>query len=223
MLTDQSSDDDEVPPTQQAEMHQELPLQGGTPDASTESATQAKLRKTKGGEDEIRSMISVPKPKSRGRSRSTPKQLRQTKLTKESDRLAVHKYPSGLTMMDKCPVQLEDAYLQAHIKFIIHPVHLKSNHGASFSFAVEVTRKRLRVHVFLYELSLTTATVKILETVWTGIEKNPNNEKAKEKKAPGLRGAVASSASPGFKLCIDAAYNFLTGYPECSTTMFPAT
>ncbi|KAG6960946.1 hypothetical protein JG687_00007956 [Phytophthora cactorum] len=53
-FTDQSSDDDEVPPTQQAEMHQELPLQGGTPDASTESATQAKLRKTKGGEDEIR-------------------------------------------------------------------------------------------------------------------------------------------------------------------------
>ncbi|KAF1776418.1 hypothetical protein GQ600_14848 [Phytophthora cactorum] len=53
-LTDQSSDDDEVPPTQQAEVHQELPLQGGTSDASTESATQAKLRKTKGGEDEIR-------------------------------------------------------------------------------------------------------------------------------------------------------------------------
>ncbi|RAW37568.1 hypothetical protein PC110_g6165 [Phytophthora cactorum] len=151
-LTDQSSDDDEVPPTQQAEVHQELPLQGGTLDASTESATQAKLRKTKREEDEIREapltasavtavapvrqvdMISVPKPKSRGRSRVMPKQLRQTKLTKESDRLSVHMYPSGLTVrldqlvmwaqntpnlknvhetMDKYPVQLEDAYLRA--------------------------------------------------------------------------------------------------------------
>ncbi|EEY67307.1 uncharacterized protein PITG_04305 [Phytophthora infestans T30-4] len=40
-------------------------------------------------------IINVPKPKRRGRPRTTSKQLTQTKLPV---RLAVHKYPSGLTV-----------------------------------------------------------------------------------------------------------------------------
>ncbi|ETP37581.1 hypothetical protein F442_14608 [Phytophthora nicotianae P10297] len=76
-------------------------------------------------------IINVPKPKTKGKTRSNPKQLRQTKI---ATRLAVHKYPSDLTvqlyefviwarntssmilvaeMVDKYPVQLDDAYLRA--------------------------------------------------------------------------------------------------------------
>ncbi|KAG1697985.1 hypothetical protein DVH05_015469 [Phytophthora capsici] len=79
-------------------------------------------------------IISLPRPKRRGNSRVTTKQLRQTTLTSGQPRLAIHKYPAGLTVtldrfvrwarntenlkfvMDtlaKYPVQLEDPYLRA--------------------------------------------------------------------------------------------------------------
>ncbi|ETO59279.1 hypothetical protein F444_22349 [Phytophthora nicotianae P1976] len=79
-------------------------------------------------------IINVPKPKTKGKTRSNPKQLRQTKI---ATRLAVHKYPSDLTvqlyefiiwarntssmklvaeMVNKYPVQLDDAYLRARIQ-----------------------------------------------------------------------------------------------------------
>ncbi|KAF1789247.1 Ulp1 protease family, C-terminal catalytic domain [Phytophthora cactorum] len=113
--SDSSSGDDEVPATQIREMKQEHP-----------PSTVTSVRQV--------DVISVPMPKSRGRSRSTTKQLRQTKLTLGPQRLAVHKYPSGLTVslhelviwarstpnakyvmeiMEKYPVQLEDAYLRS--------------------------------------------------------------------------------------------------------------
>ncbi|POM81583.1 LOW QUALITY PROTEIN: Hypothetical protein PHPALM_431 [Phytophthora palmivora] len=41
-------------------------------------------------------IVSVPKPKSRGRSRSATKQLRQTKHTAGLTRIAVHQYPCDL-------------------------------------------------------------------------------------------------------------------------------
>ncbi|KAG6580146.1 Zinc finger SWIM domain-containing protein 3 [Phytophthora cinnamomi] len=74
-------------------------------------------------------IVRVPKPPSRGKSRSTPKQLRQTTISLKADRLAVHKYPTELAvtldqfliwarntsnlkyvmeMLLKYPVQLED-------------------------------------------------------------------------------------------------------------------
>ncbi|KUF65529.1 hypothetical protein AM587_10003998 [Phytophthora nicotianae] len=43
-------------------------------------------------------IINVPKPQRRGNSRVTTKQLRQTKLNRNQYRLAVHKYPTGLTV-----------------------------------------------------------------------------------------------------------------------------
>ncbi|KAG3108103.1 hypothetical protein PI124_g12073 [Phytophthora idaei] len=126
----------------------------------------------------------------------------------------------------------------ADIKFIIHPVNLKSNHwGIIFVRPIEVTRKRLRVHVFLYEPLIDDGYREDVETVWTGIEKNPNDDESQG--LEGLRGFVErwlQATSPGFKLCIDAvdwietpqqpdasscsvlvvaqAYNFFTGYPE---------
>ncbi|OWZ22596.1 hypothetical protein PHMEG_0002674 [Phytophthora megakarya] len=82
-------------------------------------------------------VINVPKPKRRTQSRSTRSaltQLRQSKFT--SARLAVHKYPTGLTVkldelitwarntpnvkhvlttLEKYPVQLTDAYLRSRV------------------------------------------------------------------------------------------------------------
>ncbi|KAE8900866.1 hypothetical protein PF005_g8626 [Phytophthora fragariae] len=43
-------------------------------------------------------IINIPKPKRRGNSRVTTKQLRQTTLTSGQQRLAAHKYPSGLSV-----------------------------------------------------------------------------------------------------------------------------
>ncbi|KAG6943921.1 hypothetical protein JG687_00018161 [Phytophthora cactorum] len=104
----------------------------------------------------------------------------------------------------------------ADIKFNIHPVNLKSNHwGIILVRPIEVTRKRLRVHVFLYEPLIDDGYREDVETVWTGIEKNPNDDESQGKE--GLRDFVErwlQATSPGFKLCIDAAYNFFTGYPE---------
>ncbi|ETM32925.1 hypothetical protein L914_19779 [Phytophthora nicotianae] len=78
-------------------------------------------------------IISMPKPKRRINSRAITKQLRQTTLVPE--RLALHKYPSKLSVtleelvawarntpnmkfvletMNKYPVLLEDAYLRTH-------------------------------------------------------------------------------------------------------------
>ncbi|KAG1713390.1 hypothetical protein DVH05_001177 [Phytophthora capsici] len=79
-------------------------------------------------------VINVPKPKRRSLSRTTSTQLRQTKISPGVSRLAVHKYPSGLTVklhefamwarntpnmknilaiLKKYPVQLTDAYLRS--------------------------------------------------------------------------------------------------------------
>ncbi|GMF56078.1 unnamed protein product [Phytophthora fragariaefolia] len=43
-------------------------------------------------------IINVPKPKRRGRSRASPKQMRQKTLSAKPDRVAVHKYPSDLSV-----------------------------------------------------------------------------------------------------------------------------
>ncbi|POM76669.1 Hypothetical protein PHPALM_6063 [Phytophthora palmivora] len=154
---DGCSDDDEIPPTQPATA--EVPplshrltsndkLEGNPEKASaafpfaTEAGDYLKSNDENPSNDSKVSadssmpmrqvdIISVSKPKGRGRSRSTSKQLRQTKLI---TRLAVHKYPCELTvpldqfviwarntdnikyvaeMVDKYPVQLEDAYLRS--------------------------------------------------------------------------------------------------------------
>ncbi|KAG3031327.1 hypothetical protein PC121_g7771 [Phytophthora cactorum] len=94
----------------------------------------------------------------------------------------------------------------ADIKFNIHPVNLKSNHwGIILVRPIEVTRKRLRMHVFLYEPLIDDGYREDVETVWTGIEKNPNDDESQGKE--GLRDFVErwlQATSPGFKLCIDA-------------------
>ncbi|KAF1777514.1 Ulp1 protease family, C-terminal catalytic domain [Phytophthora cactorum] len=61
--------------------------EGGTHGDSSAAATAAPVRQVE--------IIIVPKSKRHGRPRTTTKQLRQTKLTA---RLAVHTYPSGLTV-----------------------------------------------------------------------------------------------------------------------------
>ncbi|ETI54306.1 hypothetical protein F443_02848 [Phytophthora nicotianae P1569] len=114
-ITDDSSDGETVPPTQPSEITKETPK-----DSSDEN-----LQDEGDGKD-----ISID-PKGQGRPRTTTKQLRQTKI---ATRLAVHKYPNNLTvqldefviwarntsnlkvvadMMDKYPIQLEDAYLRS--------------------------------------------------------------------------------------------------------------
>ncbi|KAE9047748.1 hypothetical protein PR001_g4077 [Phytophthora rubi] len=147
--TDISTDDDnEVVPTKPVQVnleqsYQQLPTSGET-SKSVENVTDCK--QDVGDESHSRlssttakpvrqvDIITVPKPKSRGRARSKTKQLRQTKMTLGPDRLAIHKYPSGLSvsldqlvgwarntanmkyvmeMMEIYPVQLEDAYLRA--------------------------------------------------------------------------------------------------------------
>ncbi|KAG7377017.1 hypothetical protein PHYPSEUDO_012324 [Phytophthora pseudosyringae] len=140
------TDDDEVPPTQPTQLKLEpLQQQISTPtesdvdikrskeDVCNDPPPPARLSPTATPVRQV-DIITVPKPKGRGRARSKKKQLRQTKLTPGPNRLAVHKYPSGLSvpidqlvtwarntasvkdvveMMERYPVQLEDAYLRA--------------------------------------------------------------------------------------------------------------
>ncbi|EGZ27605.1 hypothetical protein PHYSODRAFT_473580 [Phytophthora sojae] len=94
--------------------------------SSTKPDTESRVRQV--------DVVRVPKPPSQGKSRSTPKQLRQTTISLKADRLAVHKYPTELAvsldqfliwarntsnlkrvmeMLSKYPVQLEGAYLRA--------------------------------------------------------------------------------------------------------------
>ncbi|EGZ21225.1 hypothetical protein PHYSODRAFT_494041 [Phytophthora sojae] len=94
--------------------------------SSTKPDTESRVRQV--------DVVRVPKPPSQGKSRSTPKQLRQTTISLKADRLAVHKYPTELAvtldqfliwarntsnlmrvmeMLSKYPVQLENAYLRA--------------------------------------------------------------------------------------------------------------
>ncbi|KUF93660.1 Homoserine O-acetyltransferase [Phytophthora nicotianae] len=136
-ITDDSSDGETVPPTQPSEITKETPKdssdenlqdEGDGKDMSIDvNASHASVAPPARQVD----IISVPKPKGQGRPRTTTKQLRQTKI---ATRLAVHKYPSNLTvqldefviwarntsnlkvvadMMDKYPIQLEDAYLSS--------------------------------------------------------------------------------------------------------------
>ncbi|KAG1706844.1 hypothetical protein DVH05_027696 [Phytophthora capsici] len=132
--TECGTDDDEVPATQ---VNQQPPSsdseQTGRKDKSSkrnkfDSANSSSLKAAPVRQVDI---INVPKPKRRGRPRTTAKQLTQTKL---QPRLAIHKYPTGLTVsldhllvwarntpnlkyvmeiLEMYPVQLEDAYLRA--------------------------------------------------------------------------------------------------------------
>ncbi|KAE8899216.1 hypothetical protein PF010_g19593 [Phytophthora fragariae] len=106
-------------------------------------------------------IINIPKPKRRGNSRVTTKQLRQTTLTSGQQRLAVHKYPSGLSvtldqlviwarntanlkcvaeMLDKYPIQFEDAYLRGRSIECNWEAMRPSDYMHSFVIPVDLTR-----------------------------------------------------------------------------------
>ncbi|KAL3656714.1 hypothetical protein V7S43_018378 [Phytophthora oleae] len=106
-------------------------------------------------------IINVPKPKRRNRSRSTPTQLRQTKNSPGASRLAVHKYPSHLTvrldelvtwarntpnmkhvltMMEKYPVQLTDAYLRLRVIKCQWEAMRNADYMHPFVIPVDLTR-----------------------------------------------------------------------------------
>lgn len=149
---DSSSDNEDIPPTQRA-IPTETENKSGHGDAAVEvehvspvtstastaihpradesSTTPAPVEPVPSRQVDV---INVPNPKRRGRARSKTKQLRQTKLTAGTARLAVHEYPSNLTvklddfvywarrtadiklvadMLKKYPVQLEDPYLRS--------------------------------------------------------------------------------------------------------------
>lgn len=132
---------DDVPPTQLAK---EQKVKSPTPPRATsfgEPTSGSKKNETGDVRDEGETtrqvdVINVPKPMRRNLSRTTPTQLRQTKISPGVSRLAVHNYPSGLTVklhefvtwarntpnmknilaiMQKYPVQLTDAYLRSRV------------------------------------------------------------------------------------------------------------
>jgi len=120
-------DGDAVPPTQLALVKQEPGITvESSSDNDPDTETDASMEPPRQVD-----IINVPKPKRRGKLRTALRQLRQTKLP---DRLAVHSYPSNLTvsldqllvwarntanmevvmeMLERYPVQLEDAYLRS--------------------------------------------------------------------------------------------------------------
>ncbi|ETI32967.1 hypothetical protein F443_20294 [Phytophthora nicotianae P1569] len=102
----------------------------------------------------------MPKPK-RGNVRVTKKQLRQTKLATGPACIAVHKYPSGLTvnleqlltwarntpnlkfvleMLDKYPVQFEDAYLRGRSIDCQWEAMKSTDYMHTFVIPVDLTR-----------------------------------------------------------------------------------
>ncbi|KUF82031.1 hypothetical protein AM587_10001081 [Phytophthora nicotianae] len=105
-------------------------------------------------------IVNMPKPK-RGNVRVTKKQLRQTKLATGPARIAVHKYPSGLTvnleqlltwarntpnlkfvleMLDKYPVQFEDAYLRGRSIDCQWEAMKSTDYMHTFVIPVDLTR-----------------------------------------------------------------------------------
>ncbi|KAF1782529.1 hypothetical protein GQ600_2779 [Phytophthora cactorum] len=244
--TDNSSDDDEVPPTQPKKTKQEHEVtvppesksikhgssvrggEGGTHGDSSAAATAAPVRQVV--------IINVPKPKRRGRTWTTTKQLRQTKLTA---RLAVHTYPSGLTvsldqlltwarstpnlkyvmeMMEKYPVQLEDAYLRARSIECRWEAMRPTDYMLNFVIPAAITSARKEktkpdeldddvkghAHVYMYEPLIDEEYREDMEVVWEGIPKNEDDEESEEKE--GLRGFVErwhEVTMPSTKLIID--------------------
>lgn len=104
--TADEQDGDVNAPTQLAVMNQEPPLiQGCSQSAQADSSNFIEISTSNdpdtaaapGSMKSLRQVdiINVPKPKGRGRPRTTLKQLRQTKLP---DRIALHSYPSNLTV-----------------------------------------------------------------------------------------------------------------------------
>ncbi|ETI44531.1 hypothetical protein F443_10772, partial [Phytophthora nicotianae P1569] len=106
-------------------------------------------------------IINLPQPKRRGNSRVTTKQLRQTTLTSGQPRLAVHKYPSGLTVtldhfvrwarntpnlkfvmetLAKYPVQLEDPYLRARTIECRWEAKRPTDYMHAFAIPVDLSR-----------------------------------------------------------------------------------
>ncbi|GMF15316.1 unnamed protein product [Phytophthora fragariaefolia] len=137
-----NEDEDELPPTQLTHVKPNIPQSKSL--CTTEQNHEVIAANVKHGivkhfpalKQPTRQVgiINVPKPKRRGRSRASPKQMRQMTLSAKSGRVAVHKYPSDLSVtldqlltwarntpnlkdvmsiMEKYPVQLDDAYLRA--------------------------------------------------------------------------------------------------------------
>ncbi|ETP09246.1 hypothetical protein F441_14880 [Phytophthora nicotianae CJ01A1] len=164
--TDGISSGDDVPPTQLAkEQKMKSPTatratRFGEPTSDSDTIKAGDIRDDRNTPRQV-DVINVPKPKRRNLSRTTPTQLRQTKISPGASRLAVHKYPSGLTvklhefvtwarntqnmknilaMMKKYPVQLTDAYLRSRVIECQWEVMRSEDNMHPFAIPVDLTR-----------------------------------------------------------------------------------
>ncbi|KAF1785280.1 hypothetical protein GQ600_9055 [Phytophthora cactorum] len=162
-----SESDDEIPPTQQhcetsvsttSLSQDESNENTGVVNMCSDKDLATKLQKPTTPLRQVE-IVNIPKPK-RGNARMTKKQFRQTKLVHGPARIAVHKYPSGLTvnldqllvwarntpnlkpvmeMLDRYPVQFDDAYRR----------------GRSIDCQWEAMRSTDYMHTFVIPVDLT--------------------------------------------------------------------
>ncbi|KUF83751.1 hypothetical protein AM587_10004100 [Phytophthora nicotianae] len=152
------------------ELEDYMPVTDGCTDSGGTSELDEKISTSEPGEaishtpkppSRAVDIINLPQPKRRGNSRVTTKQLRQTTLTSGQPRLAVHKYPSGLTVtldhfvrwarntpnlkfvmetLAKYPVQLEDPYLRARTIECRWEAKRPTDYMHAFAIPVDLSR-----------------------------------------------------------------------------------